>query len=126
MRATVPLYHVLVSGSLSFADYALLSDCHSAALVTRDGSVEWLCFPRFDRPSVFGRLLDDDAGHWSLRPVADAEITRRYVDDILTALTKPQSGEVGCHVRRQIDGRVTDFVEELLRDRFDVDRTSRS
>ena len=65
------------------ADYALLSDCHSAALVTRDGSVEWLCFPRFDRPSVFGRLLDDDAGHWSLRPVADAEITRRYVDDTL-------------------------------------------
>jgi GH15 family glucan-1,4-alpha-glucosidase len=60
------------------ADYALLSDCHSAALVGKDGSVDWLCFPRFDSPSVFARILDNDAGHWSIRPTADAEITRTY------------------------------------------------
>ena len=57
--------------SVPIGDHALLSDCHSAALVNRAGSVEWLCFPRFDSPSVFGRLLDDAAGHWSIRPAGD-------------------------------------------------------
>ncbi|MGH2723660.1 MAG: glycoside hydrolase family 15 protein [Actinomycetota bacterium] len=60
------------------ADYALLSDCHSAALVSRAGSVDWLCFPRFDGPSVFARILDSDGGHWSIRPSGEATTTRRY------------------------------------------------
>ncbi len=62
------------------ADYALVSDCHSAALISRDGSVDWLCFPRFDSRSVFARLLDERAGSWSIRPTAAAEISRRYVE----------------------------------------------
>jgi GH15 family glucan-1,4-alpha-glucosidase len=62
------------------ADYALLSDRHSAALVSRDGSVDWLCFPRFDSPSVFGRLLGDEAGHWSIRSPKATQVTRRYLD----------------------------------------------
>src|SRR5580704_15927747 len=49
------------------ADYALLSDRHSAALVSRSGSIDWSCFPRFDSPSMFGRLLGEEAGHWSIR-----------------------------------------------------------
>jgi alpha,alpha-trehalase len=49
--------------STPIADHAFLSDRHSCALIDRAGSVEWLCFPRFDSPSVFARLLDDDAGH---------------------------------------------------------------
>jgi GH15 family glucan-1,4-alpha-glucosidase len=65
--------------STPIADHALLSDCHSAALVSREGAVEWLCFPRFDSPSVFGRLLDDEAGHWSIRPAGDSRATRRYL-----------------------------------------------
>ncbi|MBW3665799.1 MAG: glycoside hydrolase family 15 protein [Actinobacteria bacterium] len=70
------------------ADHALLSDCQSAALVDRDGSVEWLCFPRFDSPSVFARLLDDgDGGHFSVRPTGDAEVTRRYIDGSLVLVT---------------------------------------
>src|SRR6478609_7091623 len=64
----------------AIAEYALLSDRHGAALVHRDGSVDWLCLPRFDRPSTFARLLGDRAGHWSVR-VPDAEsVARRYVD----------------------------------------------
>ena len=61
------------------ANYALLSDCSSAALVSAAGSVDWLCFPRFDSPSVFGRLLGPEAGFWSIRPVAGHTTTRRYV-----------------------------------------------
>jgi GH15 family glucan-1,4-alpha-glucosidase len=62
------------------AEYALLSDRHSAALVSRDGSIDWLCFPRFDSPSSFGRLLGDQAGHWSIRAADATQITRRYLD----------------------------------------------
>jgi GH15 family glucan-1,4-alpha-glucosidase len=62
------------------ADYALLSDRHSAALVSRDGSIDWLCFPRFDSPSVFGRLLGEKAGHWSIRAIHATQVTRHYVD----------------------------------------------
>jgi GH15 family glucan-1,4-alpha-glucosidase len=48
--------------------------------VSREGSIDWLCFPRFDSPSVFGRLLGDEAGHWSIQTVAAAQVTRRYLD----------------------------------------------
>ena len=61
-------------------DHALISDCRSTALIDRSGSVEWLCWPRVDAPSVFGRLLDPTAGHWSIAPVGDAVVQRRYLD----------------------------------------------
>jgi GH15 family glucan-1,4-alpha-glucosidase len=73
--------------SVAIARHALLSNCHSAALVTDDGSVDWLCFPRFDSPSVFGRLLDDNAGHWSIRPSGDYTVSRRYLDRTLVLQT---------------------------------------
>jgi GH15 family glucan-1,4-alpha-glucosidase len=69
--------------NLPIANYALLSDCHSAALINRSGAVDWLCFPRFDAPSVFGRLLDENAGHWAICPVGKVESSRRYVDNTL-------------------------------------------
>ncbi|MEV1239437.1 glycoside hydrolase family 15 protein [Nonomuraea sp. NPDC049750] len=69
------------------SDHALLGDCRSAALVTSDGSVDWLCMPRFDSPSIFARLLDENAGHWSIRPTRPTEITRRYLDDTLVLET---------------------------------------
>jgi GH15 family glucan-1,4-alpha-glucosidase len=68
---------------LPIGDYALLSDCHSAALVSRVGSVDWLCFPRFDSPSIFGRLLGDDAGHWAIHPARSFSSARRYRENTL-------------------------------------------
>jgi alpha,alpha-trehalase len=62
------------------ADYALLSDRHSAALVSRGGSIDWLCLPRFDSPSILGRLLGDEAGHWSILATGASEVTRHYLD----------------------------------------------
>jgi GH15 family glucan-1,4-alpha-glucosidase len=79
-------------------DLALLSDCHSAALVSRTGSVEWWCVPRFDSPSVFGRLLDDSAGHFSLH-VSDAErIDRVYDEGSLTLVTRVHTADGECEL----------------------------
>ncbi len=65
--------------SLPIGDYALLSDCHSAALVSRAGSVDWLCFARFDAPAVLARILDEDGGYFSIRPAGDFQVSRAYV-----------------------------------------------
>src|SRR6266545_1966573 len=73
------------------ADYALLSDRHSAALVSRNGSVDWLCFPRFDSPSLFGALLDPDAGRWSIHPTSPHTTSRGYLDDTLVLQTRFQT-----------------------------------
>ena len=69
--------------SASIADYGLISDCQSAALVSRDASIDWCCMPRLDRASCFGRLLDDGGGHWSISPAADLAWPprRAYRDD---------------------------------------------
>src|SRR5262249_30331258 len=74
-------------GSLPIGDYALLSDCRSAALVSRDGSVDWLCFPRFDGPSVFCRLLDTAGGHFGIRPAGEFQASRRYLDQTMVLET---------------------------------------
>ena len=76
-----------MTDSLPIGEYALLSDCHSAALVSRDGSVDWLCLPRFDAPSVFCRLLDPAGGQFSIRPAGEFQVSRRYVDQTMVLET---------------------------------------
>jgi GH15 family glucan-1,4-alpha-glucosidase len=75
------------------ADLALLSDCRSATLVTRDGSIDWWPGPRFDGPTVFARLLDPDAGHFTVRPVqAATTTTREYAEGTLVLRTRHRIG----------------------------------
>jgi GH15 family glucan-1,4-alpha-glucosidase len=68
-------------GYAPISDYGFLSDCRSAALVACDGAVDWLCWPRFDSPAIFARILDERCGGtFRLAPVADATVSRRYVE----------------------------------------------
>jgi GH15 family glucan-1,4-alpha-glucosidase len=63
-------------------DYGLIGDCGSAALVSREGAIEWLCLPRFDSPSLFGAILDRErGGHFRIRPRGSFRACRRYVRD---------------------------------------------
>jgi len=70
-----------VSGSYSpIADYAVIGDCRSAALVSRDGSIDWWCLPRFDSPSVFAALIDSErGGRFRLSLRGATSTTRRYI-----------------------------------------------
>jgi len=76
-------------------DYALIGDCRGAALVGRDGSIDWLCWPRFDSDACFAALLGDSGhGRWQLAPVdTDARITRRYRPDTLILETRFETAE---------------------------------
>jgi GH15 family glucan-1,4-alpha-glucosidase len=75
------------ASSKPIADYGLLADCNSAALVDRDGSIAWLCLPRFDSPAVFAGILDPDAGHWAIAPTAPYRSERRYLPGTLVIET---------------------------------------
>ena len=80
------------------ADYGLIGDCHSAALVSRTGSIDWCCLPRFDSGSCFGRLLDwETGGHLTVAPKGGrASSTRSYVAGtlVLETVFRTRTGEV--------------------------------
>jgi alpha,alpha-trehalase len=69
------------------ADYGLLADCNSSALLSRGGSIDWLCLPRYDSDAIFARILDPAAGHWSIRPAGEFTVRRRYLPGTLVIET---------------------------------------
>jgi len=125
--------------ALPLEDYALLGDTHTAALVGRDGSVDWLCLPRFDSDACFAALLGKPRhGRWLLAPaVPVTETRRRYIGDSLVLETEFRTAEGAVQVVdclpiadrrfdlvrqvRGISGRVPMRTEVLLR--FDFGRT---
>ncbi len=71
------------------ADYGVIGDCRSAALVSRYGSIDWLCWPRFDSPSIFAALLDHErGGHWRIAPVETCSGERKYLSNSNVLETK--------------------------------------
>ena len=77
------------------ADYAFLSNCHTGALIAPDGAVDWLSVPRFDAPSVFGSLLDRQAGYFRLGPFGINHPTARVYEpgtNVLSTTWKTPTG----------------------------------
>ena len=91
-------------GPVGIEDYAMIGDLHTAALVSTEGSIDWLCLPRFDSPACFAALLDtSDAGRWFLAPADGGPCTRRgYRPGTLVLVSEWENDE--GHVR------VTDFM----------------
>jgi GH15 family glucan-1,4-alpha-glucosidase len=78
-------------------DHGIIGDCRTCALVSSRGSIDWACFPRFDSPSVFARLLDaSEGGHWQIQPTAPYKVRRSYLPDtnVLSTTFVTGSGEV--------------------------------
>jgi GH15 family glucan-1,4-alpha-glucosidase len=83
-----------MSSSPPIGEYAYIADCHSAALVSRAGSIDWCCMPRMDSPSCFGRLLDwEKGGYFQVAPVSPWTCTRRYLGNSLILETTFQTQE---------------------------------
>ena len=98
---------------LPIEDYALIGDCHTAALIGRDGSIDWLCLPRFDSGACFAALLGGpDHGRWLIAPTAEVRSTRRkYRDGTLILETEFETDEGVA--------RIIDFMP-LSNERWDV------
>jgi GH15 family glucan-1,4-alpha-glucosidase len=106
-------------------DYALIGDCETAALVSRNGSIDWLCWPRFDSGACFAALLGDaNNGHWRITPAAtsaaasNVRVERRYLPDTLILetefITADNSAVVLVDFMPLREGRVTSHLIRLV------------
>src|SRR5690606_35114881 len=97
-------------------DYGLIGDCESAALVGRDGSIDWLCWPRFDSDACFAALLGGpEHGRWLLAPADPrARSSRRYRDDTLILETRFET-ETGSVLVVDFMPLRADSVSDLMR-----------
>jgi GH15 family glucan-1,4-alpha-glucosidase len=123
---------------LPIEDYAMITDCQSAALIGRDGSIDWLCFPRYDSASMFGALLGDEShGRWLLAPEEEgATATRAYIENTFMLVTRwttstgevevtefmPHGNRAADIVRRVRGVRGSVVMQQDLRIRFDYAR----
>src|SRR4051794_1134453 len=105
---------------LRIEDYALIGDCETAALVGRDGSIDWLCWPRFDSAACFAALLGEpEHGRWLLAPAdPGARSTRRYRGDTLILETDFETAD-GAGAVTVIDlmpprGRASDLIRIVV------------
>jgi len=98
-------------------EHALIGDFETAALVSRDGCIDWLCWPNFASPACFASLLGDNQnGHWSIRPAARTKFTRRYREGtlILETTCETRGGSVKLVDFMPIRGRHSDVVRFVI------------
>src|ERR1044072_7550630 len=98
---------------LPIEDYAAIGDGSSMALVGRDGSIDWLCLPRFDSPACFAALLGDERhGRWLIGPAGDHTVERHYVGDsgVLVSTYTTDSGVVEVTDLMPVNDDRTDVV----------------
>nr|NIM51334.1 glycoside hydrolase family 15 protein [Gemmatimonadales bacterium] len=100
------------------SEYGVIGDMHSAALVSGDGSIDWLCFPRFDSPSVFAALVDDaQGGYFRIRPVGEFQHDHSYLPEsnVLVANFQTRSGAVSLTDFMPVADEITHCEHEVVR-----------
>src|SRR3954452_7604774 len=103
--------------SVRLEDYAFIGDCITAALVSRDGSIDWLCWPRFDSGACLAALLGNrEHGRWRLAPKDAARVSRTYRDGTLVLVTRFDTAGGSVELTEFMPlGHATSHVVRLVR-----------